>query len=241
MLGTTKPPYTLARPGVAAARGRLRRPADRRHRATAVDRRRHRAARRRGVRAVADSLPQHDADARRRRRRSEPAQASLRSADLLLRAARLHRAGDVDGSRAGGGRHVRRRARGRRPAARPARVDRRHDGHRQPHLPSVGTRRARRSAPLARQLRRVPDHALPGLGPRLSRGLRAAAREQAVRDRRDEPRLSVLVRLLRGPDPPGAQVQRAQPEGARRRDRAEPPRARRRVLLLSGATRSRST
>ena len=42
-----------------------------------------------------------------------------------------------------------------------------------------------------------------------ARALRAAAREQALRHRRDQPRLPVLVRLLRRADPPGPQVPRA--------------------------------
>ena len=51
--------------------------------------------------------------------------------------------------------------------------------------------------------------------------LRAADGQQAVRARRDEPRLPVHVRFLRGADPSGPQVPRAQRQGARRRDRAQ--------------------
>ena len=61
--------------------------------------------------------------------------------------------------------------------------------------------------------------------------------EQAVRHRRDEPRLPVLVRLLRRADPSGPQVPRARPEGARRRDRAGEARARRPLLLPLGRHR----
>ena len=99
MLGTTKPPYTLALIGVAAARGRLRGSADRRDRRAA--RRRCRSAERLDREGFAPTLilfPDHHADARCRRRGHVDAEAALRRADVLLRPARVDDAGGVDGA-----------------------------------------------------------------------------------------------------------------------------------------------
>ena len=80
VLGTTKPPYSLL---VCAALFRERGAAVPLHRSdggAALDRRGDRAARRRRVPARADRLPEHDADARRRRRGDGAAQGALRRA-----------------------------------------------------------------------------------------------------------------------------------------------------------------
>ena len=67
--------------------------------------------------------------------------------------------------------------------------------------------------------------------------LLAAAGRSPVRDRRNQPRLPVHLRLLRRADPSGPQVPRTQREGAGRRDRARLSRARHRVLLPVGRHR----
>ena len=84
---------------------------------------------------------------------------------------------------------------------------------------------------------RFSGDAVSGVGSRAGGFLFAAARRQAVRARRDQPRLSVLVRLLRRADPPGPQVPRAAGQGHRRRDGEGLPRARHRVLLSLGRHR----
>ena len=109
-----------------------------------------------------------------------------------------------------------------------------------PSVPSLTWRRRRRDrAAHARRARSPASSAMPypawDLVPLKS--LLAAAGQPAVRDRRDQPRLSVLVRFLRRADPPGPQVPRAQRQGAGRRDRARLPRVRHRLLLPLGRHR----
>ena len=110
VLGTTKPPYTLALPAAllrdAGCDVRL---IDATAERLSIDGR-DRAARSRRLRADADRFSEHDADARRRRRGDRAAQAEVRRADVLLRPARLDRRRRVDGAGAGRRRHVRRRA-----------------------------------------------------------------------------------------------------------------------------------
>ena len=100
VLGTTKPPYTLALMGAllrnAGCQVRL---IDATAERLSIDRR-HRPPRRRGLPADAHRLSQHDADARRRRLRAGEAEAAFRRADVLLRPARLDDAGRVDAARA---------------------------------------------------------------------------------------------------------------------------------------------
>ena len=106
VLGTTKPPYTLALAAALLRERGLRRPADRRHRRAAVDRRRDRA--RSSADGFAPTLilfPEHDADARRRRRRDGAAQgaATARRCSASARTPRrcrresMERAPAVDG------------------------------------------------------------------------------------------------------------------------------------------------
>ena len=93
MLGTTKPPYTLALiAALLRERGCDVRLVDLTADA-AVDRRRSSRGSTRGVPADAHRLSEHDADARRRRRRDGEAQGALRRAAVLLRPARLDDAG----------------------------------------------------------------------------------------------------------------------------------------------------
>ena len=174
-------------------------------------------------------------DARRRRDRRSSRRATARRCSASARTPRPCRSSSM--ARAPGRRrHVRRRAGGRGAAARAART--RPTAWREVRsLTWRGPGGRSRAAPRARQLQRLPDHAVPGVGPGAARRLRAAARRQALRHRRDQPRLPLLVRLLRRADPPGAQVPRAQREGAGRRDRAHLSRARRRVLLPLGRHR----
>ena len=211
VLGTTKPPYSLRADRGAAARRGLRRPAGRPDR-RAPARSPTLIARldARGVHADADPLPQHDADARRRRRRDGDAQDALRRAAVLLRAARLDR-------------RRRRRCCARRPwtacssaspktprsqlaRLEPTAIDLVDDREPRPG----GRRRHDRPAPRPGLVRGLPDDAVSGVGPRAARVLLAAAGQPALRHRRDQPRLPVLVRLLRRADSPGPQVPRAQ-------------------------------
>ena len=134
VLGTTKPPYTLA---LAASLLREAGCDVRLIDATAErlsDRRRHRAARSGPVRADAHRLSDDHADARCRRCGDRAAEAAVRRTDLLLRAARVDGASVVNGARSGSRRHVRRRAGGRDPPARAARIGRPRWRRRQPDV-----------------------------------------------------------------------------------------------------------
>src|SRR5450759_3987666 len=181
----------------------------------------------------AHPLSEHDPDARRRRLRTGEAQGAFRRADLLFRSARVHHAARVDAAIAAGRRDVRRRTRGRDAAAgaprvrRPARVG---------AEPDVAARGPGRAAHRAGHVWRLRADAVSRVGSRPAQVLQPSAREPAVCVRRDEPRLPVCLRLLRGADSPGAQVPRAQREVAGRRDRARLPRIRHRVLLPVGDT-----
>ena len=100
MLGTTKPPYTLALHRRAAPAGRHGRPADRRDGRAALDRRGHQ----RGSMRTASSptlilFPSTTPTLDARRAAIGQLKAALRRADVLLRPARLDGAAAVDGAR----------------------------------------------------------------------------------------------------------------------------------------------
>ena len=184
VLGTTKPPYTLALAAALLRERGLRRAPRRSHGDAAVGGRPHRAARRRGLPADADRVSEHDADARRRRRRDGRAQgdATARRCSASARTPRarrdesMERAPDVDGMFVGEPEDGLAAA-GRARLARSARRDP------EPHVPP---RRPDRAAPGARLVHRLPRPR------RIRRGIcstssqyRAAARQQAVRHRRE--------------------------------------------------------
>ena len=241
MLGTTKPPYTLALLAAllrdAGCEVRL---VDATAERLSID---DVIARldRDGLRADADRLPDHDADARRRRGGDGAAQAALRRADVLLRSARVDRCRP-------------RRWRARRKSTACSSASPRTASSRSRSCESVD-RLGEIAEPDVARARRggaVVPHRAHGTLQRASWACRTRRGtwsrsigyslplvEQAVRHRRDEPRLPVHVRLLRRADPSGPQVPRAQREVARRRDRARPPRARRSSSSTCGATPSR--
>ena len=162
VLGTTKPPYSLALiASLLRDAGCDVRLIDMTAERLTV----HRSWRPRArvVQPNVDSLPQHDANARRRRRRDGGAQDALRRADVLLRSARLNRAAGLDAARTSRGRHVRRRARRRRAAARAPGARRRSRVDREPHVPA---RRLDRPAPRPRLVRGLHADAVSGVGPR---------------------------------------------------------------------------
>ena len=210
MLGTTKPPYSLRRVAVAAPR-----------RAAATFRLidltaarlddRRRSIARLDAEGFAPTLilfpsttPTLDADV------AEMAQlkARFRRADLLLRPARLDRAGATPwrARRGVDGMFV-----GEPEDAIVALASRRSLAPTLDAIPSLTYRRDGddRAAPGAGHRSPASDDAVPGVGPPAARRLHAAARRQALRARRDQPRLPVLVRLLRRADPSGPQVPRA--------------------------------
>ena len=237
VLGTTKPPYTLALARVAAARRRVRRAPGRCDRRAARDRR----GRSRGSIATAFAptliiFPEHDADAGCRRRRRWPAEAALRRADVLLRTACVDGARGVDGARAGGRRHVRRRAGGRRSCSSRARLD----SIASARSPSLTWRRGRhrRAASRARQLQPA------------SATMPYPAWDLVALDRYALPLVNkpyVIVETSRGcpytcdfcvaPIHQGHKFRERSAKVARRRDRAQLPRARRRFLLSVGRHR----
>ena len=100
VLGTTKPPYTLALLAtllkeVGCETRLIDATADRLSIEQVIER-----LDARGLLPNADPVPQHDTDARCGRRRHRATQTALQGPDVLLRAARLHRADAVDGTRA---------------------------------------------------------------------------------------------------------------------------------------------
>ncbi len=112
MLGTTKPPYSLVADGRAAARARDTGSPGGPDGRAALDRIADRRVAERWRRAGPDRLPVDHADAARGRRRDGEAQGRVRRASGLLRSARVRGPGRIDGMRAAGRRHDRRRARG---------------------------------------------------------------------------------------------------------------------------------
>ena len=178
-----------------------------------------RAARRRRVPSHADRLPEHDADARRRRRGHGGAQGALRRAAVLLRAARLVHAG-------------RRRWRAPRPWTACSSASRRTGCWRSAQLdsldrlerdsePDVPARRADRAAPRRRAGSRAsssaPFPAWELLDLDQYRLPLVNERYVIVETSRGCP---VLVRLLRRADSSGPQVPREERAHARRRDGA---------------------
>ncbi len=166
-----------------------------------------------------------------RRERDGEAEAPLRRAAGLLRPARLGRPRRVDGTRPRRRRHDRGRTGGRGGRHRPARIA----GRRLRHPGRGAAAQRHGGAPhRTRRVHGVPRHADAGVGPAAADALPAAARQRAVRADRNQPRLSLQLRLLRGPAPPRPQVPRALREGARRRDRASQARTRHPLLLPLG-------
>ena len=242
VLGTTKPPYTLVLVGRAAARraacdvprSSISPPTSARSRRSSP------ALQPSGFTPDADRVPEHDADARRRRGRDGQAQGGVRraarSASVRTRPAR---AGRVDGARA----RSRRRWSSASPRTRSSRwrcaaVDRPRTT-----MPSLTLRRDGRSCRTVAHgsFTGFLDDAVSRVGPARPVDIPAAPRRQPLRDRRDQPRVSVLVRLLRRADPPGAQVPRADaPRRSSTRSSAATASSAS-SSSTSGATRSRST
>ena len=240
MLGTTKPPYTLALVRGAAARARAARSASSISRRPARSvRRPHRAARRRAASGRRSSC------FRARRRRSTPTSPRWPGSRRAT-ARRSFCFGPHASSDAGRSRWSARRS-----------VDGMFVGE-----PEDGLARARRARLARRTVETIPsltfrrdgrivphrahgsftgflDGAVSGVGPARPRQVPAAARQPAVRHRRDVARLPVLVRLLRRADPSGPQVPR---EERRRRSSTRSSAATASSASsssISGATRSR--
>ena len=219
--------------GGAVPQPRLRRPPRRSHGHAAVGRRPDRAARRRRVPAHADRLPEHDADARRRRRRdgASSRRATARRSSASARTPRARQRSRWRG---------RRRSTACSSASRKTACWRSRSSTRSMRLDEIPSLTFRPRAEIvaasgagqrsrASSTRRIPAWDLLDLD-----AVPPAARQRALRDRRDVARLPVLVRLLRRADPSGPQVPREEREGAGRRDGARLPPVRPEVLLSLG-------